>query len=73
MLLIPAVFLGLLIAGIFMQELSARRAAVFLVIAIAALVTTYLLDLHVTVFAVVLCILDIILILMIFKGDIRLR
>ncbi len=66
-------FIGLLIIGFILHELSWRQITLFLAVAAASLYGFYLLWLPLIAYTVVLGVLDIILILMIFKGDIAIR
>ncbi len=73
MFLVMIVFIVLLIIGLVLQELSWRQIALFLGVATASLYGFYLLWLPLVAYAAVLGILDVILILMIFKRDITIR
>lgn len=68
-----AAFVGLLITGITRKELTPGHVGVFLLLAVAALGATYLLGLPLIAFALALCALDIVLIMMVFKNDLRRR
>lgn len=62
-----AAFVALLITGISRKELNQRHVAIFLLLAVAAFGVTYLLALPLIAFALALCVLDIVLILMVFR------
>lgn len=73
MLFALIVFIALLIIGFILQELSWWQIVLFLGVAAAAFYGFYLLWLPLAAYAAVLGLLDIILILIIFKGDITIR
>ncbi len=73
MLFAPAVFLVLLILGIVKDELRVLQAAVFLVVAIAVFFVVALLQWPIFAYTAFIALLDIVLILMVFRGDVRLR
>lgn len=73
MLFALAVFLVLLISGIIKDELRVLQAAVFLVVAVAAFFLVALLQWPVFAYTAFIALLDVVLILMIFKGDVHLR
>lgn len=73
-MLFPLVaFVVLLIIGLFKQELSWGQVGLFIVIAVGGLFGLRFFDVHVAAYAAVFGLLDVVLILMIFKGDISLR
>jgi|LakMenEpi03Aug12_release.lakeMendotaPanAssembly.Ray.scaffolds.fasta_scaffold475890_1 hypothetical protein len=73
MLFALIVFIALLISGLVLQELCWSKTALFLGVAAAVLCGFYLFRLPLAAYAAPLCVLDIILILIIFKGDINIR
>lgn len=73
MLVALVAFITLLIVGVYLQELTWKHVITFIALALAGLVALFLLDIHPLAYAAVLVVLDIIMILLIFKGDIRLR
>lgn len=73
MFFVLIVFIVLLIIGLVLQELSWRQIVFFLGVATASLYGFCLLWLPLVAYAAVLGILDVILILMIFKRDITIR
>lgn len=66
-------FIALLIIGFILQELSWRQIALFLSVAAASLYGFYLFWFPLAAYAAVLGVMDIILILLIFKRDITIR
>ncbi|CAN5518665.1 hypothetical protein BH09VER1_BH09VER1_51370 [soil metagenome] len=73
MLFALAAFLILLILGIVKDEIRALHAAAFLVLAIIAFLVVGFLEWPLFAYATFIALLDIILILLIFKGDVRIR
>lgn len=73
MLFALAVFLVLLILGIVKDELRVLHAAAFLVMAIAVFFVVALLHWPIFAYTAFIALLDIVLILMVFRGDVRLR
>ena len=73
MLFAFAAFLALLILGIVKDELRVLQAATFLVAAIAAFFICTLFQWPIFAHTAFIALLDIVLVLIIFRGDIRLR
>ncbi len=73
-MLFPLVaFVVLLIIGLFKQELSWGQVGLFILIAVGGLFGLHFFGVHFAAYAAVLGFFDVVLILMIFKGDISLR
>lgn len=73
MLFALIVFIVLLITGLILQELCWWKITFFLGVATAALCGFYLLRIPLAAYTAIICVFDIILIFMIFKGDINIR
>lgn len=73
MLLVAALFLALLIAGVWLGELSWRAAGGFFLTPCVLFPVILLSGMSPMILMVALALLDIILVLMIFKGDLRIR
>ena len=63
-------FFALLLAGIWMRELTGRRVVVFLLLWLAGLVGLSFLTYGALLFTAYVAVLDVVLVLMIFKGDV---
>jgi len=70
-LFVLIVFVGLLIVGLYLQELEWRHVGWLLVIVVVVFVIVGVFRLPSLLFTAILAVLDVILVLMIFKGDIR--
>lgn len=66
-------FWVLLLAGVLLQELEIKTAVIFLAIWVVGLVAFFLLGLSRNYYVIVEAFLDCVIILMIFKGDTRVR
>ena len=73
MLIALLAFVILLAAGLYLDELQWRHVAVAIVVALGSLTAIVLLGWQPAFFTIVLCLIDVVLILAIFKGDITIR
>ncbi len=73
MILALIIFITLLVAGFIMQELSWGQIGLFLSVATALLLVFYVCLIPLVAYTAVLGVMDAILVLMIFNGDIAIR
>lgn len=73
MLIALIVFIVLLVFGINMDELRWRHVGLCLLLAASALVMIVVFQWQFIIFSSVLAVMDVVLVLVIFKGDIRIR
>ena len=73
MLSIIVIFFVLMVIGLLMGELSWRGVGICLLLAVGAMAVCAAFNLDVAIFMVVLGLIDVSLVLVIFKGDLQIR
>jgi hypothetical protein len=68
---VVVVFVGLLIAGLYLQELDWKNVGVASLVFVAVTVLAGVFGFPALAFTAIMAVLDIVLVLMVFKGDIR--